>query len=97
MSFYNRFRAGGQLGSGSSSYMSGFRSGGSLGEDDGGGSGKAKEASPVTKPDNDGGKKETHSISNSMSYLEVNLKIEAAMQSNSSILSLCICFSIPFH
>ena len=72
MSFYNRFRAGGQLGSGSgsSSYMSGFRSGGSLGEDDG----QAKETSPPTKTDSDGGKKETHSISNSMSYLEVRVE-----------------------
>ena len=67
MSFYNRFRAGGQLGAGSSSssssYMSGFRSGGSLGDD-------GKEAK---KPENEGEKKkETHSISNSMSYLEVS-------------------------
>ena len=76
MSFYNRFRAGGQLGSGSgssssssSSYMSGFRSGGNLGQD----GSEAKKTESGSGGAAAGEKKETHSISNSMSYLEVRV------------------------
>ena len=75
MSFYNRFRAGGNLGSSSSSssssssYMSGFQKGGNLGN---GGEGEQKKTESPAPTQTDGGsKKEAHSISNSMSYLEV--------------------------
>lgn len=74
MSYYNRFKAGGQLGSGSS-YMSGFTSGGNLGDDDKkSGSGprvtRLEEKKPEERKSEEKKKEKTHSISNSMSYLE---------------------------